>query len=323
MATNSTLPAIIPPGFAVTAASRLYGSLFNWLFFGILSVQTYVYNVNFPDDKVWSKAIVYGTYLLEAIQTGMNGADMYFWFATGFSNISHMNNVNITPADVPILCGLVASVVQLFFAYRIYTLRRGYWTICCLIIITSLFQLAGAIGNGYRSFKVQEFSEFHDNIIFPQSMHVWLVGDVVCDILIAGTMLTLFFVSRRENTAQGNRILKNLVRLIVETNTLTAGMALISYICYAALPDSPVFTCTTQIMGKLYSNTLLVTFNNRIILRKAFSSRRSIPLDPSQLQGPFNHKANDTTYYVDSSFASSSSRETYDLGTGPFQAGKV
>ncbi|KAF5329594.1 hypothetical protein D9619_009420 [Psilocybe cf. subviscida] len=223
----------------------------------------------------------------------MNGADMYFWFATGFSNISHMNNVNITSADVPIISGLIASVVQLFFAYRIYTLRRGYWKICCLIIITSLFQLAGAIGNGIRSFKVQEFSEFHDNIIFPQSMH--------------------FFVARRENTTQGNRILKNLVRLIVETNTLTAGMALVSYICYAALPDSPVFTCT-------YSNTLLVTFNNRIVLRKAFSSRPSIPLDPSQLQGPFAHKANDTTYYVDSSFASSSSQDTYELGIG---AGKV
>ncbi|KAF5329593.1 hypothetical protein D9619_009421 [Psilocybe cf. subviscida] len=146
---------------------------------------------------------------------------MYFWFATGFSNISHMNNVNLTPVDVPMLCGLIASVVQIFFAHRIYTLRRGYWVICCLIALTSLVQLGGAIGNGSRSFKIQKFSEFHQNIVFPQSMHVWLVGDVVCDVLIAGTMLKLFFASRKKTTAQGNRILKQVVRLIVETNTLT------------------------------------------------------------------------------------------------------
>ncbi|KAF5329592.1 hypothetical protein D9619_009422 [Psilocybe cf. subviscida] len=57
MATNGTIATLVPPGFAFTAASRLYGSLFNWLFFGILSVQTYIYNVNFPDDKAWSKTL--------------------------------------------------------------------------------------------------------------------------------------------------------------------------------------------------------------------------------------------------------------------------
>lgn len=63
-------------------------------------------------------------------------------FATGFSNISHMNNVNLTPVDVPMLCGLIASVVQIFFAHRIYTLRRGYWVICCLIVLVRALLLS-------------------------------------------------------------------------------------------------------------------------------------------------------------------------------------
>ena len=56
-------------------------------------------------------------------------------YASGFGNLIHLGNVNISPADTPILCGIIAAVVQFFFAYRIYTLRRSYWWICVLIVL--------------------------------------------------------------------------------------------------------------------------------------------------------------------------------------------
>ncbi|KAF8073447.1 hypothetical protein FPV67DRAFT_747253 [Lyophyllum atratum] len=59
-------------------------------------------------------------------------------------------------------------------------------------------------------------------------------------------------------------------------------MALLSFILYAGFPGQDLFICTTFIMGKLYSNTLLVTFNNRIALRKG----------ATQGHGSFSHNAN-------------------------------
>jgi len=205
----------------------------------------------------------------------MTAADLYFWFASGFGNLNHLGNVDISPADTPILCGIIAAVVQCFFAYRIFTLRRSYLWICILIVLTSMVQTAGAFGTGYRAFKLQEYSRFHENLFFPLSFDVWLIGDTVCDVLIAGTMLWIFQKSRQEGLTHGNRILGKLVRLIVETNTLTASMALVSFICYVALPNSNEFICTTLVMGKLYSNTLLVTFNNRIALRNASTKQNT------------------------------------------------
>jgi len=312
-------PAIIPPDIAATTGPQLIGTLFNWLLFGVLSVQTYVYYLNFADDKIWNKIAVYGTYIFEIVQTAMTAADLYFWYATGFGNLGHLGNVNISPADTPILCGIIAAVVQFFFAYRIYTLRQSYWWICILIVLTSILQTAGALGTGIRGFKLQEYAAFHDNVFFPQSFDVWLIGDAVCDVIIAGTMSWLFFISRREGVQHGNRILGRLVRLIVETNTLTAGMAIVSFICYVTLPNSPLFICTTLIMGKLYSNTLLVVFNNRIALRKSLAhtvvSTFKTPASNDSDSTRRGAEDSNGTYSVGSNTFGAKSEDIYEIKT--------
>jgi len=57
------------------------------------------------------------------------------------------------------------------------------------------------------------------------------------------------------------------VRLTIETNTLTAGVAIASFVLYVAFPDDIYYTFTAGIIGKLYSNTLLVSLNNRVYFR--------------------------------------------------------
>jgi len=318
MASNATaIAGGIPPDIAATTGPQLIGTLFNWLLFGVLSVQTYVYYLNFADDKIWNKVAVYGTYVFEIAQTAMTAADLYYWYANGFGNLIHLGNVYISPADTPVLCGIIAAVVQCFFAYRIFTLRRAYWWISVLIVFTSLVQTAGALGTGVRGFKLGEFSRFHEKLDFPLSFDVWLIGDTVCDVLIAGTMSWLFFVARKEGSHHGNRILGRLVRLVVETNTLTAGMALVSFICYVTLPNSPLFICTTLIMGKLYSNTLLVTFNNRIALRNSLGQMDTIKFQTSSNNSrvPIRRGAtssNDDTIFGTSTFGVKS--QEYEIG---------
>lgn len=268
----SGLQPQIPDNIAQITAPQILGTLFNWGLYGVLSIQVYIYYLNFPDDKLSTKCLVYGTYLFEVAQTCITAANVFFWFASGYGNMDHLGNTYFSPLDTPFLCGIVAAVVQCFFAYRIYNLQRSYWWICIGIILTSLIQTAGAFGTAFRAYKLGQFTRFHENAIFPQSFHVWLLGDTVSDVLIAGSMLWIFYKSRKQEYQHADKILTKLVFLIVETNTLTASMALLSFIFYAAFPGQDYFICTTFIMGKLYSNTLLVTFNNRIALRNGTRS---------------------------------------------------
>ncbi|KAF8073446.1 hypothetical protein FPV67DRAFT_747244 [Lyophyllum atratum] len=283
----SVLPPI-PDNIETITAPQVLGTLFNWALYGVLSVQVYIYYLNFPDDKLSIKCLVYGTYIFEVAQTCLTAADAYYWFASGYGNMIRLGSVYVSPLDTPFLCGIIAAVVQCFFAYRIWTLRRSYKWICVGIIATSLVQTAGAFGTAFRAHALGQFARFHENVIFPASFHVWLLGDTVSDILIAGSMLWIFHESQEHKHQHGNAILAKLVFLIVETNTLTASMALLSFILYAGFPGQDFFTCTTFIMGKLYSNTLLVTFNNRIALRKGAMSDN---LSRSNGHGSFSHSA--------------------------------
>ncbi|KAI0289819.1 hypothetical protein BC826DRAFT_586296 [Russula brevipes] len=72
----------------------------------------------------------------------------------------------------------------------------------------------------------------------------------------------------REITGQfSNYVLLRVVRLTVETNTLTAAVAIASFVLYVAFPNDIYYTFTAGIIGKLYSNTLLLSLNNRIYFR--------------------------------------------------------
>ncbi|KAF8065018.1 hypothetical protein FPV67DRAFT_1671310 [Lyophyllum atratum] len=299
----SELPPI-PDNITAITAPQIIGTLFNWALYGVLSVQVYVYYLNFPEDKLTSKCLVYGTYIFEMVQTALSAADLYYWFSSGYGNMIALGDTFISPLDTPFLCGIIAAVVQCFFAYRIWTLKRSYWWLVVLIVLTAMLQTAGAFGTAFRAFKLKKFSRFHENVLFPASFHVWLLGDAVSDILIAGTMVWIFHKSQKQEYQHANKILAKLIRLIVETNTLTASMALLSFILYAGFPGEDFFICTTLIMGKLYSNTLLVTFNNRIALRKAMiadhssTSSRTRAIDRNSLGRHAFDAAASNTYHI-------------------------
>ena len=154
---------------------QLFGVLLNWCLYGALVVQlcerrfvfrnTYqavyrsidVYSYNFPEDKKLLKllgmqtvplpsllsptdgsCIVYGIFFIETLQTALSGADVYYWFVSGFGDITHLNTPYATPFDVPMIEALVSFSVQCFFAYRIWVLSlKTSWWLCTSICLVS------------------------------------------------------------------------------------------------------------------------------------------------------------------------------------------
>ncbi|KAG6861523.1 hypothetical protein C0995_015256, partial [Termitomyces sp. Mi166 len=71
---------------------------------------------------------------------------------------------------------------------------------------------------------------------------------------------------------QTNAVVHHIIRLTMETNALSAGIAVLSVILFAGTPNNTYFITPTLVLGKLYANTLLVTFNNRAFLQKSAES---------------------------------------------------
>ncbi|KAH9952896.1 hypothetical protein BC827DRAFT_208378 [Russula dissimulans] len=280
----SALPPIPPyPVIERIAWPLLFAGLVNWSLFGVLTVQCYIYTYNFPKDRRFLKTLVYSIFTIEVLQTVANGADLFYWFSSGFGNLKHLESPFASAIDVPIIESVVSLVVQFFFAHRIWILsdksRKARW-FCSLVCLCSIMNAAAAFTIGIYA---------HVNGRFPsgerlkQMATTWLVGNAAADILIASAMLYYLITRRGEPAGMfSHHGLVKIVRLTVETNLLTTSVGILSLLMVTIYPDENWYASPTSILGKLYSNTLLVSLNNRILIRegapKVIMSTRNPPV---------------------------------------------
>ncbi|KAJ6571731.1 hypothetical protein B0H19DRAFT_1255670 [Mycena capillaripes] len=254
----------IPPNIGSITASQLIGSLLNFYLFGVLSVQIYVYRVCFPKDKVSTKYMVYLIFFFMALSTCLNAADVYFWYASGFGNLIQFSQAHISPFYTPIGGSILALIIQLFFCYRIWIIKKSALPLSIAIAIISVIQAIGGLGGGIKAYVAA--NQDHDEL---RTVLMWLIGDAVADVMIAGAMTVLLTQASGAHHRQTNDLVKRIVRLIIETNALSASVAIIGLILFAGVPGTNYFVCPTMVLPGIYANTLLVTFNNRAFAQGA------------------------------------------------------
>ncbi|KAH8995366.1 hypothetical protein EDB92DRAFT_1970630 [Lactarius akahatsu] len=288
------------PNITRIAGPLFFSLLVNWGLYGILCVQTCmipvprklgppthpradVYSYNFLNDRLLTKSLVYFVFALETTQTAMTGADGYFWFVGGFGDFERLKNSHFAPIDVPIMTTFISFIVQMYFCYRIWTLTRNVW-LCSIITVTSIGAAIGSAWGGIVSLVDTKYA------VSKPAIYLWSTSSTVADILIATAMTLLardhpirflvlstdffFFQLKRTRAIEGlysRVVLVRVVRVTIETNMLTASVAIASVVLYAAFPNDIYYTFTVGIIGKLYSNSLLVSLNNRIYFRDRVS----------------------------------------------------
>jgi len=233
----------------------------NWALYGVLCVQTYVYSYNFPDDRRAIKFLAYFVFLIETVQTALTGGDIYYWFIAGFGDLDRLRNSRFSAIDSPTIDAFISLIVQGFFCYRIWTMNKRMWWLCLIIAILSVAQATGAAWGGVKSATLGRYA------VIKAALYLWLITSAVVDVLIAVAMTLLLRRTRGNDGRISNYVFPRVVRLTVETNALTATVAIVSFVLYVAFPNEIYYTCPTGVIGKLYSNTLLVTLNNRIYFR--------------------------------------------------------
>ncbi|KAJ7755373.1 hypothetical protein DFH07DRAFT_492788 [Mycena maculata] len=258
MASTSLPP--IPPNIGSITASQLIGSLLNFYLFGVLSVQVYVYRLCFPKDKASIKYLVYLIFFFMALSMCLNAADAFFWYGSGFGNLIQFTKAHISPFYTPILGSVIALIIQLFFCYRIWIIKSQALYLSIAIAFISVIQAIGGMGGGIKAYV--EANEVHDQVR-TALVYMWLIGDALADVMIAGSMTVLLTQASRQNHRQTNDLVKRIVRLIIETNALSATVAILGLILFAGVPGTNYFVCPTMILPGIYANTLLVTLNNR------------------------------------------------------------
>ncbi|KAI0287411.1 hypothetical protein BC826DRAFT_49662 [Russula brevipes] len=240
----------VPQDIAEIAAPLLLGTIWNWALYGVLVVQVYVYSYNFPGDRKLLKLLVYAIFLIETLQTALSGADLYYWFVSGFGNMDHLASPYAAAFDVPIIGAVVALTVQYFFAYRVWILSgKKSWWLCLAICVCSTIYATAAISAGIYAHVTQKFAFGRTLKVFSYN---WVIANAMADILITSAM---FYYLTRQRGAEGrhfsNHMLSRIVRLTVETNLLTTADGIATLLLVVIFPNKNWYACPTAFLGKL------------------------------------------------------------------------
>ncbi|THV00203.1 hypothetical protein K435DRAFT_837405 [Dendrothele bispora CBS 962.96] len=315
-AVNTSLPPI-PDNIGIIAGPVIIGINLNWGLLGVAVVQIYLYHLSAPDDSKLIKAMVYILGTLELVQSVLASVDSYHWFAAGFGNMLTLDNPLLSPFDSPFLDGVIALMVQLFFCYRIWVLHRSYLLVA-VVASMALTQAGGAMAVGIQYSQFTLFitgSSGGLDVFDPETSCrgdscLWLGGSALADTLIAITMTYTLLRSRSDLFPGANKLILKIVRLIIETNTLTASIALLALICVLAFPDKPTLSVpVAYTLGKLYTNTFLAVLNNRLFLQQ----KKQKPMVTFASSANANSQIT-PGFRQDIHMRSIQAEETYDLG---------
>jgi len=174
-----------------------------------------------------------------------------------------IDTISLLNIAVPILGSIVTAVVQIFYASRIKLFADNY-LIASLVVLFSLIQLGGGIAVGVIGFQMSLFSRLLVQKLLIAS-GFWNGSSAVCDVIIASSM-TYYLTNwqKKSSLKSTQRMVQRLTRLIIETGTLTAVVAIINLIMFQ-IPGITYYQTTSAVLGKLYSNSMMMNLvNSRI-----------------------------------------------------------
>ncbi|KIJ24194.1 hypothetical protein M422DRAFT_77185 [Sphaerobolus stellatus SS14] len=154
----STLPPI-PPNIVQLTGPLALGYMFNWALLGALSIQTYIYYLAFPNDRLLpTKGLVLFVYIYEIVQTVLSTRDAFRNFGYGYGDLNNLNQVGWLWFSVPLMTGIISAIAQIFYAWRIWLLSHKPY-IPSIIALIAVIQGAAGVWSGIHAEMIGIFSE--------------------------------------------------------------------------------------------------------------------------------------------------------------------
>ncbi|KAK7452124.1 hypothetical protein VKT23_012230 [Stygiomarasmius scandens] len=197
----------------------LIGVNLNWGLLGITVVQIYMYHVLFPNDSRFVKSLVYALGALDLLSSVLLMIDTYHWFGAGFGNITLLSDPDLGPIAGPFLDGVLALMVQLFYSYRVWILKRSVW-LPIVITMSSLLSAGAAMAAAIQQYVTKlETSAHRPSVSTP----LWFASSLLSDALIAIVMIQTL-INSSTNIPATKKIITRIIYLVFGTNLMTGKM---------------------------------------------------------------------------------------------------
>ncbi|KZV68612.1 hypothetical protein PENSPDRAFT_508958 [Peniophora sp. CONT] len=260
MASNSSAPS--PGGGSLhedpkTIIGPLYvGNTVNWFLLGTLAVQLYIYGNSRQrrKDPLWVQLLVCCVFLVDLFQCVVVTAEVWFFAISSWGDPKVLGaKIPWTGALTPVLDGIVSCMVQMFYAWRIWTLARRVWfrAAAAFISVVALMQCSASIAASTTVLIANGSTSSLERIIV--SVDIWLAGSFANDLIIAFCMIWLLYQARSRTVwVQSQSLYDRLIINTLQTGLITALVAGVDLFLWAHFRKDNFHQTPAIILGKLY-----------------------------------------------------------------------
>ncbi|KAK0206278.1 hypothetical protein DFS33DRAFT_1381396 [Desarmillaria ectypa] len=307
-----------------TLGATFIGLIAGSIIYGISLLQLYTYCLRFGSKDGWFlKAFIVVLMSVDTFHLILVCHFLYYYTVSHFGDFEALAVSTWSIATHIPVGAIASSLVQFFYAYRVYALGRSL----VLPGIIIFFSVAQTVIGIVLAFKMLEFPA----VIISSDLTLWtrssvkyfanarqsmpygvsaLSCEVVCDTIIT---LSMVYYLRKSETGipSSSKVLRKLTHYMVNTGALTTAMAIATVIGWAVTPDELIDITFYVVMVRLYPCSFLAILNSRSYLRNVMRPGTAETVHLSQLTSVHRDTSRATTDL------SSNSSEGVKYG-GPF-----
>ncbi|KAJ6550335.1 hypothetical protein B0H19DRAFT_952166, partial [Mycena capillaripes] len=175
---------------------------------------------------------------IDVVQTVILTHHGWWWIVTTYGDPSRFDEVIWSAPCIPFLAGLTTAIVQIFYAWRIWTLTTNIFMhgLSILIVLIALLQSLIAMVSGLIVSQNPLLSTLQS---LDNEFATWLAGSFADDTII--TICMIYILSQAKNrTSWGasETMLTKLINRIIQTGAATMVLTAIDLAIFLQIPDT-------------------------------------------------------------------------------------
>ncbi|KAJ7919670.1 hypothetical protein B0H13DRAFT_2656617 [Mycena leptocephala] len=254
MATPTTAPKEVQLLFG----PMLIGVLLNTTLYGVLVVQMLMYYKRYKRDPKWFRYLALYLFIAETANVVFDIGLIYEPLITRYGTAKALEVSPLLLRPDAAVTVAISTPIQLFVAWRVHVITRSYF-FPLLIGLTSLISLAGGLS---VTIIVTLHSNYADFPNFNPFVITWLAASAACDVILSAALIYSLY-TRKSGVRSTDRYIDRIIRLTVQTGSITAVTALLDLFVFLFSPESTLQFIWDFPLSKLYGNALFSSLNAR------------------------------------------------------------
>ncbi|KAJ7221068.1 hypothetical protein C8J57DRAFT_1393328 [Mycena rebaudengoi] len=246
-----------------TMGSMLLGVIISAVLYGISTCQTLYYFTRYKRDPLYLKTLVALTLALDTLHLAFVTHAIYHYLISNYYSHGALQVMTWSVSLEALPTGVTASLVQSFYAYRVWRMSRHNFVLTGLILLLILATTGCGTAWVILALQAQTYERLLK--ISPLTISINALS-TAADVIITST-LCIMLRQTRPVFIQTDTMVNKLILFTVNTGLLTSICAVASLISLIASPKTLIYASFYFCIGRLYSNSFLATLNARDIIR--------------------------------------------------------